>query len=115
MDKKMLTRLARSGLAMGMMMVVLLTSLGGALPARSAGANQPSGQVRPPRMEGPFLSSTVGPAVFNGNLNELARAPGEAPDTPGLLRYTPGSCPRKASRRTCSGSTRWRRAPRRTA
>ena len=45
MDNKILTRLVRSGLAMGMIMVVLLTGWGGALPARSAGANPPSGQV----------------------------------------------------------------------
>ncbi len=96
MDKKILTRLVRSGLAMGMILAVLLTGWGGALPARSAGANSPSGQVRPPRMEGPYLSSEIRPAVFNGNLNELAQAPGETPDSPGILRYTPGQQPKES-------------------
>lgn len=77
-----------------LMMIIILPSFSRPYPVSSASLGIPHGQAPRPEVQGPFMSTAVGPAVFNGNLRDLAEVSSGSPDGPGVLRYTPGQEPK---------------------
>jgi hypothetical protein len=77
-----------------LMMMILLPGVSRAYPVSSASPGLPDVLPPPPGVQGPFLSTAVGPAVFNGDLHDLAKVDPGSPDIPGVLRYTPGQEPK---------------------
>ncbi len=94
MRSKQKIRLGRTRLAVVLMMILILAGSRTTFPVSSASPGIPDGQAPQPEVQGPFMSTAVGPAVFNGNLRDLAEVYSGTPDIPGVLRYTPGQEPK---------------------